>query len=144
MHYTKISQSYKSASTETATPGKLILMLYDGALNFLRLAKAGFEEKTNSKRNEHINSNLLKALSIILELRGCLNMTLPGDFSMTMYRLYVYMEEKLVEANLHKKVEPIKEVEKHLIEIRSAWAEMLKKSEDGSTSIPASGVSCSA
>lgn len=142
MQYSKAAKSYKKNSLETASPGKLILMLYDGALKFLDAAKAGFDEETTREINEKVNNNIGRAQEIIAELRACLDLSVEGEFAETLYNLYEYMEAKLAQANLKKEAEPLDEVRGRLLEIRNAWAEMLKK--DDKPEIETTSMSCSA
>jgi flagellar protein FliS len=121
---------YRSNAILTASPGQLVLMMFDGALRSIALAKGALERpKSDIKRIEVINRELIKAQSIIAELRASLNHEVGGDFSPTMERLYDYYNRRLFEANLRKQIEPVIEVEKLLTDIRDAWAEMLKKQE---------------
>ena len=121
---------YRSNSILSASPGQLVLMMFDGALRSMALAKAAFERpKSDLKRIEVINRELIKAQSIFAELKGSLNHEVPGDFSTTMSKLYTYYNKRLFEANMKKQVEPVVEVETLVTEIRNAWAEMLKKRE---------------
>jgi len=64
MQYDKIARSYKAQSVQTASPGKLVLMLFDGYLRFTTSAKRSFELEDLTKRNEGINNNLIKAQNI--------------------------------------------------------------------------------
>ncbi len=129
---------YRSNAILTASPGQLVLMMFDGALRSMALARGAFDRpKTDIKRIEVINRELIKAQAIISELRGSLNHDVEGNFPATMTRLYDYYYRRLMEANLRKQVEPIIEVEKLLTDIRDAWAEMLKKQDCASSSLPA-------
>jgi flagellar protein FliS len=66
--------SYKKAAILTASPERLILMLYDGALDAMGRAKSGFEIEELKKRNETIINNLIKAQNIFGELQRSLRM----------------------------------------------------------------------
>ena len=142
MQYSKAANSYKKNTLETASPGKLILMLYDGALKFIDAAKLGFQEKNTREFNEKINNNIARALEIIAELKACLDLSVPGDFPKTMYSLYEYMEDNLSFANVKKDEAPLNEVRARLLEIRNAWGEMLKKNPEPDAET--ASISCSA
>jgi len=120
------ARTYRANSILTASPGQLVLMLYDGVLKSLALAQQAFQQPSDDPRRiEQINHHLLKAQAIIVELQGGLNMEAGGDFAKTMHRLYDYHNRRLLEANLRKQVEPVIEVERLVREIRDAWAQML-------------------
>ena len=135
MQYDKIAKSYKAQSVQTASPGKLVLMLFDGYLRFTTAAVISFEETDLTKKNEGVNNNLIKAQNIVTELQSSLDMSVPGELPGTLYRLYDYVLHQLQQANLQKKPEPIAEAEKVITELREAWAEMLiqNPTEGGST-----------
>lgn len=135
MQYDKIAKSYKAQSVQTASPGKLVLMLFDGYLRFTTAAVNSFEETDLTKKNEGINNNLIKAQNIVTELQSSLDMSVPGELPGTLYRLYDYVLHQLQQANLQKKPEPISEADKVIAELREAWAEMLiqNPTEGGST-----------
>jgi flagellar protein FliS len=130
MQYEKIARSYKAQSIQTASPGKLVLMLFDGALRFMAAATRAFDEDDFTKRNEDINNNLIRAQNIVTELQSSLDMSVPGDLPGTLYRLYDYVLHQLQQANLKKIVEPIGEGEKTINELREAWAEMLTQNPE--------------
>lgn len=122
------ARTYRANAVLTASPGQLVLMLYDGALKSLALAREGFAQPDHDfRRIESINTHLLKAQTILAELQGGLNLRDGGDFAQTMNRLYDYHNRRLVEANIRKRIEPVIEVEGLVRELRDAWAQMLSK-----------------
>ncbi|HLP24596.1 MAG TPA: flagellar export chaperone FliS [Acidobacteriota bacterium] len=127
------ARTYRSNAVLTASPGQLVLMLYDGALRALRGARGGFAlGNEDPRRFEVINTQLIKAQAIISELQGTLNLDAgDGKFAREMHRLYDYYLRRLMEANMRKTEEPIIEVERLLGEVRNAWAEMLAKNDRG-------------
>lgn len=135
--------SYRNLSVETASPGKLILMLFDGALRFLHAANEGFKLSTQRERNEAVHNNLIKAQDIIHELQRSLNIRDGGDFSVNMFKLYDFMNSKLMEANLKKNPENVRVVMNLLGQIREAWDEMLRD-QAGNSEQQISGLSMSA
>ncbi|MEY4692434.1 MAG: flagellar export chaperone FliS [Verrucomicrobiota bacterium] len=118
-------QSYRQVATKTATPGQLVLMLFDGALRFLDKALVGFELDDPLDSNLAINNNILKAQEIIRELNVSLNLEKGGEFALTMRRLYNYYDLQLSQSNLKKDPSGIQLVVRLLTVIRDAWAEML-------------------
>lgn len=124
------ARTYRANAVLTASPGQLVLMLYDGALNALALAREGFDRPADDPRRiEVINRQLIKAQNILNELQDGLNLEAGGEFARTMQRLYNYHNRRLFEANLRKQVETVIEVERLVRELRDAWAEMLRKQD---------------
>lgn len=124
------ARAYQTQSVLTASPGQLVLMLYDGALRFVGIAQEAFKaEELDHRRIETIHKNIVKAQAIIDELQSTLDLEAGGDFARTMQRLYDYYNRRLFEANMKKDPKPLAEVEKFLREIRDAWSEMLRNQE---------------
>jgi len=118
---------YRENAILTASPGQLVLMLFDGAARSMAIAQSAFDRpKSDIRRLEVINRELLKAQAIFVELRGTLNHEAGGEFAKTMERLYSYYIRRLKQANLRKQREPLSEVEQLFKVVRDAWAEMLK------------------
>jgi flagellar protein FliS len=131
------ARTYRANAVLTASPGQLVLMLYDAALKALGLAREAFERpEADYRRIEAINTHLLKAQTILNELQGGLNLEAGGEFARTMHRLYDYHNRRLFEANLRKQVEPVIEVEKLLRDLRDAWAQMLEQQTSSASNEP--------
>jgi len=127
------ARTYRANAILTASPGQLVLMLYDGALKALALAREAFARPEDEPRRiATINEQLLKAQAIINELQSGLNLEAGGEFARTMHRLYDYHNRRLLEANIRKREEPVIEVENLVRELRDAWAQMLAQSADTS------------
>ena len=91
-------------------------------------ALRAFDEEDFVHRNELIHNNLIKTQNILAELQSSLNMQAEGPFPGLMYALYDFMLRQIREANLMKEMQPIRDVERLLGEIRGAWAQMLERS----------------
>lgn len=128
MQVAQFAKSYQSVAISTATPGQLVLMLFDGALRFMAKAEAAFNLEDLLKRSETIHNNIVHAEAILRELQCSLDMSVEGDFSQRMYALYDFMLTQLHQANLKKDPAPIGIVCNLLGQIRDAWAQMLEKS----------------
>ncbi|MDP3072415.1 MAG: flagellar export chaperone FliS [Opitutaceae bacterium] len=123
---TGYARAYRANAVLTASPGQLVLMLYDGALNSLALAREGLEAPgEDPRRIAVISQQLLKAQAILGELQSGLNHEVGGEFARTMHRLYDFHLARLFEANMRKQVAPVIEVERLVRELRDAWAQML-------------------
>lgn len=130
MYAKDYARAYRANSILTASPGQLVLMLFDGALNSLAIARKACDDPAGDPRRfEIIHTQISKAQRILAELQGTLNMEAGGEFARTMYRLYDYYDRRLMEANMKKQAAPIAEVERLLGEVRNAWAEMLREKD---------------
>ncbi|HQO40892.1 MAG TPA: flagellar export chaperone FliS, partial [Spirochaetota bacterium] len=89
---------YKQTQISTANQGKLIVMLYDGAIKFLNIAIENIEPM----RYDVVNTNIIKAQDIITELLLSLNMNEGGEISQNLFSLYMYFKRQLLEANMRK------------------------------------------
>jgi flagellar secretion chaperone FliS len=113
-------QSYQANSVQTASPGELTLMLYNGCLKFIKLARKAIEEKNVEERN----TNLVKAQKIIQELMVTLNM--DYEVAKHMMTMYDYIYRRLVEANIKNDVEILDEVEGYVTEFRDTWKQVIQ------------------
>ena len=124
---TKAWQSYRQVATQTASPGQLVLLLYNGLIRFLEQARAGFLIDDPKECNEAINNNIQRAQAIINEMSQSLNMAEGGDFALRMRGLYDYFDRRLQESNMAKTEPGVDEVIKHVTILRDAWSEMLQR-----------------
>jgi flagellar secretion chaperone FliS len=129
---TGYARAYRSNAVLTASPGQLVLMLYDGALKALALAREALDVSAEDPRRiAVVNEQLLKAQAILTELKSGLNLDAGGEFARTMHRLYDYHLARLLEANLRKEAGPVIEGERLVRELRDAWAQMLTQQDGG-------------
>ena len=119
-------QSYKTISLETAPPGQLVLMLFDGAIKFLERAKLGFGIEDPVEMNETVHNNITRAQDIINELNSTLNMNQGGEVAVVLRDLYVYLDNRLFESNIRKELEGVQEVIDRLSTVQAGWSEMLE------------------
>src|ERR1035437_3447661 len=129
------ARAYRANSVLTASPGQLVLMLFDGALKALAIARDAFSMPPEDlRRIAVINQQLIKAQNIITQLQATLNLEAgDGKFAQEMHRLYDYYNRRLMDANIRKDVAPVVEVERLIGEVRDAWAEMLKQQDRNSS-----------
>jgi flagellar protein FliS len=127
MHSANSWKSYRQIATQTAPPGPLILMLFDGAVYSLECALAGFESTDPGEKNQAIHNNLRRAVDIIRHLNHSLNLEAGGKLAQTLRGLYDYFDQRLTESNLRKKREGVDEVIGRLKELRDAWGTMLTR-----------------
>ena len=106
---------YQKTAIETISSGKLLLMLYDGAVNSLTQAQMALAEKDLNTAHQKI----IKVQDIITELRTTLNM--DYDIAQNLADLYDFYYQMLVEANLQKNSDTLEVVKGFLLELRGAW-----------------------
>ena len=133
-------QSYKKVATQTASPGQLVMMLYEGALGFLERSLTGFGLEDPLEFNRTVNNNVVRAQAIVHEMNRTLNMEQGGEVAVNFRRLYDYLETRLQEANLNKQKEPIEEVISRLTVLRDSWAEMLQQGRGQETRADSSAI----
>jgi flagellar secretion chaperone FliS len=113
-------QSYQTNAVNTASPGELTLMLYNGCLKFINQARKAIEEKNIEQKN----INLQKAQRIIQELMVTLNM--DYEVSKNMMAMYDYIHRRLIEANLKNDLDILSEVEGYVTEFRDTWKQVIQ------------------
>lgn len=114
------ANAYFETHVQSRTPLELVVMLYDGALRFMKEAGEAMQRRDLVAKRAAMS----KALAIIGELQGSLNMTAGGEFAATLDRLYTYINTRLLDANIKGEVEPIEESIRLLAPMRDAWAQI--------------------
>ena len=110
---------YKTNSVNTATKEELTLMLYDGCLKFITLAKMSIEEKSV----EDAHNNIKRVLDIIGELDCTLNMKV--NISNDLHRLYDFVNTQLIDADVYKKTEYLDAAKDVMTDIRDGWKDAM-------------------
>lgn len=112
--YNKYIKQYQANNITTATPEKLMIMLFDGAVQFLQKAKIAIEEKNLQDRASNIES----ARKIIRELMRTIDLENGNDVAKSLFKLYNKMAMKLIKANVSRNQNLIDEVIEDLSNIR--------------------------
>jgi flagellar protein FliS len=110
-------QQYQQAAATTAGPAQLVLMLFDGALVRLEMARDAIDEG----RLPAAHDALVKVQAIVDELAMSLDHERGGTVAMNLGGLYTYCSQQLVQANIRKDIAIIAEVESLLRGLRDAW-----------------------
>ncbi|CEG24352.1 Flagellar protein FliS [Planococcus massiliensis] len=118
-------QAYQQNSVMTASPQELTLMLYNGSLKFMKLAKKAMAENNFQEKN----TNIIKAQNITQELRVTLDP--DAEISKNMEQLYEYMYTRLIEANTKNDVAILEEVEGLMVELRDTWKQVMGMVKNG-------------
>lgn len=104
---------------------QLLLKLYTGSLNFLKLARRGMEEGNPRIKGE----NITKVLNIITELDCALDINKGGEMAENLSNLYRHILYSLVNANLKDDIETLDNVSNLILEIKSGFEEVLNQTE---------------
>jgi flagellar protein FliS len=122
-----LSQQYREIHLVSSTPEETVLMLYDGAIRFLKEAAKELADK-----NMTAKIRLLGKVEKILDyLQSCLDMEKGGEIAENLHRLYDYMLVRLTEANLYNDLAKIEEIANLLGTVREGWAGICKATKKG-------------
>ncbi len=113
-------EQYKQQGVMTAHPVKLIIMLYEGAIKQLRLARMAVE----SKDAPNANTAFQKAQQILLELTMSLDLQYP--IAKDLMNLYDFMTREIMEANINKDASHIEPLIEMLSNLKEAWVQVQK------------------
>ena len=112
--YNKYIKQYQTSNITTATPEKLMILLFDGALQFLQKAKTAIAENNLKERSENIEN----ARKIIREFMRTIDLKNGNDVSKKLFRLYNKMATNLIKANVQRNATLIDEVIEDMTNIR--------------------------
>src|ERR1700757_2811244 len=111
------ANQYKQTAIKTANRGQLVLMLYEGAIQNVKKATLALDKKDLATKGVAIG----KAHDIINELLNTLDTEVGGKVAQDLERLYNFMIEQLLKANLESKKEPLQSVQKLLETLLEGW-----------------------
>ena len=113
--------AYKQADVMTASRETILLMLYEGAIRFIR----GGIEAIEAGKVEERSRLFLRAQDIVTELRCTLDFKAGGDIAENLERLYEFVTDRLIQANVGNKAEPAKEGLKVIQDLHQTWIEAI-------------------
>ena len=116
--------AYRQTEVQSRTPLELVVMLYDGALRFVGLAREAIDRRDIPARRDAIS----RTLAIISELQSTLDMEKGGVISERLDSLYEYINGRLLEASSRQDARPVDEVARLLTTLRDSWAEAARES----------------
>jgi flagellar protein FliS len=109
--------AYQENAVATQTRGRLVVLLYEGAIKFLKQAKRELDAGNYIAKGEYIN----KAQAIINELDNCLDMEGGGEVAANLRRLYQFMLRHLTLANTQRDLQRIQDVIDCLTDLSEGW-----------------------
>ena len=109
--------AYQDSTITTQNKERLIVLLYDGAIKFMKLAIQELEAGNYQAKGQYI----IKAQDIINELNAVLDMDAGGEIAANLRKLYVFMNRRLSEANSERNPQMIREVIQLMEELNQSW-----------------------
>lgn len=116
-------QKYKQTSVQSASKEKILLMLYEGAIKFTKLAIKAAEEKKIAERGQSIG----RAFDIIMELNNTLDHKVGGELSSQLEQLYLFMMDQYTKANITGSPDPLKANLKIIENLYDGWVQAIEK-----------------
>jgi flagellar protein FliS len=108
---------YQQTAIGTQSKGRLIVMLYEGAIKFMKLAIQELEEGNWAAKGQYLN----RAQDIINELNAVLDMEAGGEVARNLRRLYLFMNRRLSEANAKRDARMVRDVITLMEELNQSW-----------------------
>jgi flagellar protein FliS len=112
--------AYQESAVLTASPGQLVVLLYDGAVRFLRQADAAMGEQALT----HSHDRLSRAEAIVDELLATLDLEQGGEVARNLQGIYVFWKKCLWEVRLNRDREKLGRVIQMVASMRDAWAQI--------------------
>ncbi len=109
--------TYRSTHFEGMDPKRLILMLYDGALKYIRIAKEGIEQGDVQKRGENIG----RVIAIVAELNACLDISIQDDSVEFLRGLYTAILVELPKVSIHNDVKILDRSYSYIARLKEIW-----------------------
>jgi flagellar protein FliS len=120
-------EKYKTTSVQSASREKLLLMLYEGAIRFIKQAILAIDRKDIAERGMNIG----RAFDIVNELNNTLNHEAGGEIAKNLEQLYMFVTEQLTKSNATGQKAPLEEALKVLETLYSGWREAIEKLKRG-------------
>jgi flagellar protein FliS len=126
-------QKYKATSIQSASREKLLLMMYEGAIKFTKLAIAATEAKKIADRG----MNITRVYDIVLELNNTLDHKVGGDIAKNLEQLYMFLTDQLTKANISGDVQYLKNCLRILETLYDGWAKAIEQLKKDNADKPA-------
>ena len=123
-------RQYNQVQIKTANKGKLIVLLYQGAIRYMKKAKLQLADRDMEGKG----NSLIRAQDIVLELLYALDQTLlneGNELAVNLQRLYLYSYRRLIHANTHLDSDAIDEVVELLNNLLEAWEKVATGGDGG-------------
>jgi len=120
------ANAYLENAVMTATPAKIVKLLYDKTLQHLECARA---ELSDPRRRLGVaaSASLSKALAIVAELRAALDFSQDSDVPRNLDRIYDFVAQRITEANIKRASAPVDEAVRALRPMKEAWDDLVAR-----------------
>ena len=108
---------YQNTQITTASPEKILVMLYDGAIKFSLLAQERMKQKDMAGKGTYIG----KSMAIVAELMATLNHEVGGKVAQDLEQLYIYLIDEFTKANVGNDITALENAHKILVTLRDTW-----------------------
>jgi|SRR5439155_15367659 len=122
--------SYRQTEIQSRTPLELVVMLYDGALRFTADARDAIGRADIRSRQQCLS----RALAIVSELQSTLDMESGGDVAAQLDKLYGFVHDRLMEAQLRQDIKALDEARRVLTTLREGWLAISRSTSAASQS----------
>ena len=116
-------QKYKQTAVQSASKEKILLMLYEGAIRFMKQACIAIDNKDIAGRGMNIG----RAFDIVNELNNTLNHEVGGEIAKNLEQLYMFVSEQLTKANATGQKKHLEDGLRIMETLYSGWVEALEK-----------------
>jgi flagellar secretion chaperone FliS len=114
------ARAYVTTQIQTASPVQVIVLLYDGTIQAMKLAQVGIRTHNQADKARFIG----RAIRVVSELSATLNMEQGGDVAKDLHRLYEFVLYELTQANLRDQPERLDAPIRCFNLVREAWVEL--------------------
>lgn len=128
-------QKYRTTAVTSASREKILLMLYEGAIKFMKRALKACEEQNIAERGMNIG----KACDIIMELNNTLDHKVGGEISQNLERLYIFMNDQLTKANITGEPKHLHDALKVMETLYEGWVQAIESLKKNDTLTPKTG-----
>lgn len=111
------SNHYRNNQIMTASPEQILIMLYDGAIRFVRQAGQAIEDGRPADKAKAIG----KAMAIVTEFSNTLDFEVGGTIADDLYRLYDFVIRELSAVNARGDAKRLEAVERILLDLREGF-----------------------
>ncbi len=118
--------TYQEVAVQTSSPAKLVVMLYEGAIRFLKQSITAIQARDLNLKRQSID----RAVAVVQHLQSTLDMAQGKEVAVDLDRLYTYITTRILDGSGKLEVAPLEEAIKLLTELLSGWEQVAKKEQE--------------